>query len=119
MSIARAKGRRLSDEFGTGGSADDDFDQQHLRHRIEEVHTDQPPGIGERRGDAFQWNARRIGRQQCCRLRAGFQRRKESSLGLEILEYRFDDHIGARNAVTGDIRKRKRSGARRGCASGP
>ena len=84
--------------------ADHDLDQHHLRDRIEEMQADEPRRIGERTRDLLERNARRIGRQDRLGLRLLLERREQRPLGVDVLEDRLDDDVGARDAVTRHVR---------------
>ena len=61
-------------------------------------------GSRHRRRDVLERDARRVGREDRVGLRLRLERREQRALGLEVLEDRLDDHVGARDAVAGDVR---------------
>ena len=75
-----------------------------LRHRIEEVQADEARRIGQRGRDVLERNARRVRREDRAGLRLALERREQRALGVDVLEDRLDDDVGARDAVAGDVR---------------
>ena len=55
--------------------------------------------IAHRRGDPFQRNTGRVGGEDRAGPGLRLERGEERALGVEVLEDRFDDHVGAGHAV--------------------
>ena len=103
LSICRTNAAAGAHQVAVRARADDDLDQHHLRHRVEEVQPDEPRRVGERRRDFLERDARRVGREQRRRLRLLLDGSEQRPLGLDVLEDRLDDHVGARDAVACDV----------------
>ncbi len=105
---------QLADAFGEAGSVcnelrgiaglGDDFDQGHLRHRIEKVQADETLRLLQVFRQFFQGYAGCVAGQQCRGLHDRFDLSVEVLFGLDILIDGFDDHVSLLDACAQVIR---------------
>ena len=81
----------------------DDLDQLHARHRIEEMNADEPLRPRQSFAQLLERNARRVGGEDRAGLHLRLDAGKDLALEFEIFRHRFDDQIGAGNAVALEI----------------
>jgi hypothetical protein len=118
LPICRAKPIPASHRRPAAGARRHDLDQRQLCDRIEEMQSDQPPGIIEAITQVLKPDAGGVG----CQNRASFQLRldacKEFPLCRQVFKDGFDHHIRPGNALAigicpeaGRLRPRRRPAA--------
>ena len=80
-----------------------DFNQLHLRHRVEEVDADQSLRVAEVGRDLGKLQAGGVAGEDGGWFGDGLDLREQRALGFEVLEDGFDDHIGLTRAVAGHV----------------
>ena len=91
-----------------------DLDQRHLRHGVEEVQADEPPGSRELRGERLEHDARSVGGEEGGGLHARLEARVQLLLRVGVLEDGLDDDVRVGHAVRlrRPARRRSRASAR-------
>ena len=99
LSIAVTKAQALSTSDWARLRAANDLHEGQLRHRIEEVDTDEAAWIGQRRGDVLDHDRRRVGSEHGAGLEPGLDALEQSLLDVELFDDGLDHDIGPADAI--------------------